>query len=488
MGIQEKSSERTNKMNSEKLTDNTELEADNTESTEAVNTELADATEGGENAAEAESSASGEENDPFAEVSSLNEWDHSQLIMGDSDGLHEDSRGRIGRRRRSSDTDGDELVLLGVKKKEKKPKKEKSRAAKLAAKIIGRTFVSLFTAIVLAVSSLLIVLYAVANGPSTTMRDQLVLMAMQASATKWVPGLFLESETVDEIVEASHVVRTDVTPIDKFTESTSGLIAGKSEEEIEWIDGIYYTTVSGPTYRAYVMLVKDPTRIYVVTADFSTGAGIRIYQIADREGAVAAINAGEYYDAGGQGVGDNPIGLTYSKGKQVHYDGYYNRTFIGFNKDNKLVVKEGIVPSEAKELEIRDGVCFQTGNVLISNDGESITTYYEDNNIGTAQRTAIGQRADGTVIMVVTDGRSASSIGATHNDIIDIMLEFGAISAGMLDGGSSSMMYYRNYWDILGMDYNSLDEYQKLGIVNKYKAFTTPRKMPTFFLVAPSAN
>jgi len=49
-------------------------------------------------------------------------------------------------------------------------------------------------------------------------------------------------------------------------------------------------------------------------------------------------------------------------------------------------------------------------------------------------------------------------------------------------------MYYRNYWDILGMDYNSLDEYQKLGIVNKYKAFTTPRKMPTFFLVAPSAN
>ena len=69
-------------MNSEKLTDNTELEADNTESTEAVNTEPAAATEGGENAAEAESSASGEENDPFAEVSSLNEWDHSQLIMG----------------------------------------------------------------------------------------------------------------------------------------------------------------------------------------------------------------------------------------------------------------------------------------------------------------------------------------------------------------------------------------------------------------------
>lgn len=484
MGIQEENSERTNEMNSEKLTENTETEA--VESTEEA--KKSTVTETAEQTAEIPAAPiSEEEYNPFPDDPVMNEWDDSQLIMGDVDGIHEDSRGRIGRRRRRDDEDGEELVLLGI---ERKKKKEKSPAARLAGKIIGRSIAAILTAIVLAVSSLLLVIYAIANGPSTTMRDQLVLMAMQASATKWVPGLFLDEETVQNIVEASHIVRTDVTPIDQFTESTNGLIGGKTEDEIKWIDGIYYTTISGPTYRAYVMLVKDPTRVYVGTTDFSSGAGIRIYQIADRENAVAGINAGEYHDAGGQGIGDLPIGLTYSKGEQVHYDGCSNRTFIGFDKNNKLVVKEGIIPSEGKALEIRDGVCFQTGNVLISNDGESITTYYEDNNTGTAQRTAIGQRADGTVIMVVTDGRSASSLGATHNDIIDIMLEFGAISAGMLDGGSSTMMYYRNYWDILGMDYNALDEYQKLGIVNKYKAFTTPRKMPTYFLVSPidSAN
>ena len=75
----------------------------------------------------------------------------------------------------------------------------------------------------------------------------------------------------------------------------------------------------------------------------------------------------------------------------------------------------------AQELGIRDGVSFQNGNVLITNEDGNITMHYADNNTGTAQRTAIGQRADGTVILLVTDGRSASSLGATSNDVIDVM-------------------------------------------------------------------
>lgn len=365
---------------------------------------------------------------------------------------------------------------------------KKRRGFRIFLKILGKCVIALLTAAIVTVGGVLAAVNTVAKGPSPTMRDQLVLMAMQASATKWVPGLFLDDATVEAIVEASHVVRTDITPIDSFTETNKGTIAGKTEEDIEWVDGIYYTTVSGPTFRAYVMLIKDPSRVYVGTTDFNSGVGIRIFEIADRENAVAAINAGEYRDDGGSGIGDLPIGLTYSKGVQVYSDWYTDRTFIGIDKDNKLVVKEGITVAEGKELNIRDGVCFQTGNVLITNDGTNIFTHYEDNNLGTAQRTAIGQRQDGTIIMVVTDGRSASSIGATHNDIIDIMREFGAVTAGMLDGGSSTMMYYRDYWDILGIDKDTLDEFQRMGIVNKYKAFTNPRRMPTYFVVAPAAS
>ena len=122
--------------------------------------------------------------------------------------------------------------------------------------------------------------------------------------------------------------------------------------------------------------------------------------------------------------------------------------------------------------------------LLITHDGDDVTMYYADKNTGTAQRTAIGQRADGTVILLVTDGRSASSLGATHNDVIDIMVDYGAVTAGMLDGGSSAMMFYENYYDKYDFDVEQLDQYQKQGLVNKYKAFTTPRKIPTSFLVA----
>ena len=63
------------------------------------------------------------------------------------------------------------------------------------------------------------------------------------------------------------------------------------------------------------------------------------------------------------------------------------------------------------------------------------------------------------------------------------MLEYGAVTAGKLDGGSSAQMYYRNYFDLYDIDPSTLDEYQRKGLVNTYKAFTPPRDLPTFFVV-----
>ena len=54
---------------------------------------------------------------------------------------------------------------------------------------------------------------------------------------------------------------------------------------------------------------------------------------------------------------------------------------------------------------------------------------------GWAPRVAIGQRADGTVIMVTTDGGSLSHPGATYQDLINIMTEQGAVNACLLSSG-----------------------------------------------------
>lgn len=73
--------------------------------------------------------------------------------------------------------------------------------------IVRRTLLVLLTILLLVVAGVFALCYTVANGPSPTMRNQLVLSAMQASATKWVPGLFLDDALVEQIVADSHVVR-----------------------------------------------------------------------------------------------------------------------------------------------------------------------------------------------------------------------------------------------------------------------------------------
>ncbi|MBR0129788.1 MAG: phosphodiester glycosidase family protein, partial [Firmicutes bacterium] len=62
---------------------------------------------------------------------------------------------------------------------------------------------------------------------------------------------------------------------------------------------------------------------------------------------------------------------------------------------------------------------------------------------GLNPRTAIGQRADGSVLLFVTDGRGkAGHLGASSGDLISVMEQYGAVNAANLDGGSSSCMWY----------------------------------------------
>lgn len=368
----------------------------------------------------------------------------------------------------------------------KKQKAEQLPKKKLTVKnIINRSLISVGTALLLIIVTAFSAGMVVAHGPSKTMRDMLVLSAMQASATKWVPGLFLPKEKVKEIVDNSYKINTDSIDVDDYV---------GQEDEDEWKDankGTKLIFIQKPNFKAYLLMVKDPSRVKVGVSseNFATATGgMRIFKFAEKYNALAIINAGEFADGGGQGTGAQPIGLTYSLGKKV-WGGNGSRTFMGFTKDNKFVCYEGITVKKAEEIGIRDAVCFQTGNLLIDHtqkeDGsiDKVNLHYGDGNYGAAQRTAIGQRADGTVIMLVTDGRSASSIGATRNDVIDILVEYGAVSAGMLDGGSSALMYYRDYYNIYDVDTSKLDSYQNQGLVNQYKAFTAPRRIPTCFFI-----
>lgn len=376
--------------------------------------------------------------------------------------------------------------------------KRKSRVS--VGGVITRVFISILLTLALLLALVYTLAYSLAHGPSTSFRDMLVNMAMQASATKWAPGLVLSQDVIDSILGAAsnddlNVIDPEQDAVERIWFNDEGehqdvvtLPPDESDEkirEIDWsraVDGIYYEEVVLAHCRAYVALIKDPSRVYTATSSDFKGnePGIRFWDLAERENAVLMINGGAYPDtATGSGNGGKPIGITYSGGVCLWDDGVTS-TFIGFDRNDRLVVTEKLTRAQAESLGIRDGCCFQTGNSLIV-DGTVVSAKLGD--VANSQRTAIGQCEDGTVIFVVTDGRTAASPGATFSDITQLMLSYGAVTAGMLDGGSSSMMYYRNYYNIYNYNQDELDDYQKMGLVNKYKAFTTPRRIPTYFVV-----
>ena len=346
--------------------------------------------------------------------------------------------------------------------------------------IVGRVFLCIFTFILMVIMTAAAFCLVICYGPSDTVRNMCVLSAKQASATKWLPGLFLSDEKIEEILKKSETIKADTRTVEDLTHEVS---------EDEWKDsdnGIKLIYEQNEKFKSYICLVRDPARVSVGVSseNFSTATeGMRIFKIVDKYNAKIVLNGGGFADPGGVGTGATPNGITYSKGKCV-YAVASKLSFVGFDNNNKLVVHEGMTPKLGTELGLRDGCSFKTGQVLIEQNGTQVKLNYADDDVGTAQRTAIGQRADGTVIMLVTDGRSGESIGATRNDIIDAMVKYGAVNACMLDGGSSTLLYYRDYIKIYNIDESTLDDYQKQGLVNKYKAFTAPRRMPAYFIVS----
>ena len=365
------------------------------------------------------------------------------------------------------------------------PPKKKKKGSGLLGRIIRRFFLVLFTVIILAAAALVLVMNLVFNGPSPAARDVLTMSLIEASATKWVPALFIGEDTVAEIrtskVEGGGLA-DEVTDITQVIVQTNNVITGESNEWDNYPDGVRIERRSGDTYNAHIMIVKNPAQVYMGTSTekFSTAIpGKRITEVmAENPDVIAAINAGAFNDDGTASsyVGSTPLGLVMSNGNCVWTSGKQPglEGFAGFNEDNILVVsKSNLTKAQAEELKIRDGCCF--GPVLIMN-GEVNLEAYNDKS-GFNPRTAIGQRSDGAVIFVCIDGRQAGSLGGTYADIINIMQEYGAVNACNMDGGSSSVMMYRDVNGKLGTAGETV-------MVNNYSLLQSqPRRMPNFWMV-----
>ncbi len=213
--------------------------------------------------------------------------------------------------------------------------------------------------------------------------------------------------------------------------------AAKAEEEqvppaTELID------VQGKLFRGKLLKIKDPSRVYIGVSGPLGGdkPGKKIEEMVKSYGAIAGVNASGFDDPNGMGNGGTPLGLVISQGEWAFGYDWMTYEVVGFDKKNKLHCGY-MTGAQAKELNLRDAASF--GPILIS-DGVKLNTSAKWS--GYNPRTVIGQTEDGTVLLLLIEGRQISSIGATYDDAADLMLEYGAVNAGNMDGGASSVMVY----------------------------------------------
>ena len=193
------------------------------------------------------------------------------------------------------------------------------------------------------------------------------------------------------------------------------------------------------------------TKVYIATVAGAEGHGLttglaedsfgrnvteETSDIAARVGAVIAIN-GDFYGFRDEGY--------------VIRNGYLYRDEKSSNDAEDLVVysdgsmeiiKEGDIT--AQELLDKGAVQVYSFGPALVEDGEVKVS--EGDEVGRAMgsnpRTSIGQTADGSYILVVSDGRTAESEGLSLAQLAEVMKNAGCVTAYNLDGGGSSTMYY----------------------------------------------
>lgn len=329
-------------------------------------------------------------------------------------------------------------------------KKKKKSSGSSVVRFIDRVFGLILAAVIVLGIFGLTLEWILVKGPSPALRDSFVMTMIWTRRFDFIPQIFLTQEEVDTIFnEHWSINNTEATDTSLITvkanqepteeEQESGLKADDYGYVDEDGDGIIIVDVKKKGFVGKMIIVLDPSRVFVGKPEVYGGYGMTLEDLAKRYNALGGVNGGGFYDPEGGGTGGYPDGLTVADG-QIFHEGNSTRTFCGLDNNNILHVGD-YDSEEAVEKGIRDGVSF--GPALIINGKGEYGNHMET---GINPRTAVGQRADGAILLLAIDGRQVHSIGASFGDARDVMLDFGAVNACNMDGGSSTVMYYNGQY------------------------------------------
>ena len=351
-------------------------------------------------------------------------------------------------------------------------KEYKSSITASFVKYTGRVFLVLISFALAVVIALTMTINAFCNGNSPSAKKVFVTTILENGQLKFLASVFLSPEEIQEVVNNNSMedfneeVDTSLITVEAISNKTSDTMGqasnntlvvqtitkteSKEEKDIEVVE------IAGRTFFATMLIVKDPSKVSLATIYPWKDRGLTLDKLVKNNDAIAGTNAGLYESS--ENSGGRPCGVVVSNGEILMNEpqGYAGLVLIGLTEENILVIQDvskmSSTESETyiKDNKIRDAVCFQEEKSDKNNHFVQLIINGEQREMngmgsGLNPRTAIGQRADGTLLFLVTDGRGSSGhLGASASDLINIMAEYDAVNAANLDGGSSSCMYYED--------------------------------------------
>lgn len=286
--------------------------------------------------------------------------------------------------------------------------------------------------------SLVLVLY---TPLFSTLRKYLVSSLMETQSHQYIAKLFLSDEQIAAILgDNSHeAVEQQISSVRATNTSSTD---------------VHIYSVSGAQYSGYVIEVSNPLRVKVGMTSKVGVVGERTSVIAERAGALAAINGGGFQ--GGVNWSDSakyPTNFVFHEGNVIWKDKNWSDSkkvnVIAIDNNGVLVVGDHSI-DELKKLNVQEAVTMPKNS---QNDFKPFIVngkrqFKKGSTESRAPRTAIAQLKDGTILLVVLDGRKVGQLGATYYELQELLLnKFGSSdnpveTAAILDGGGSSTMYY----------------------------------------------
>ncbi len=160
-----------------------------------------------------------------------------------------------------------------------------------------------------------------------------------------------------------------------------------------------------------------------------------------RRGAAAAINGGFFVTKTCRAIANDFLKI---EGEVQPFAGGWGRAGIGIDSTGQIVFVQLPADFQHDTLWHRRYRDVLTAGPLLLLDHRVIP----DNNPARHPRSMIGQKDDGTLMLVVVDGRRRKAAGVSLNELACIARALGLRSALNLDGGGSSALWIKGQGNV----------------------------------------